>query len=178
MENSKSVSKSEQVQVFSNIMSQKIVFNKLELNKIYYVAGYLMANIMKNQCVCKTCINATGSVQSNNYYYSALTRLRCKHVNTLFFVNPVTFNFFLQMTKIFKTFYPHIRVQKHVNLKEFFIKLCNQSTFSLPACHNLKEKIIKRFIAFKLKNCSQAITPCNKNAIRASKSMVMHAYIK
>jgi len=69
MENSKSVSKSEQVQVFSNIMSQKIVFNKLELNKIYYVAGYLMANIMKNQSVCKTCINATGSIQSNNYYY-------------------------------------------------------------------------------------------------------------
>lgn len=48
MENSKSVSKSEQIQVFFNIMSQKIVFNKLELNKIYYVAGYLMANIMKN----------------------------------------------------------------------------------------------------------------------------------
>ena len=122
MENSKSVSKYERV---FNIMPEKIVFGKLELNKIYYVAGYLMANIMKNQIVCNTCINATGSIQSNNYYYSALTRLRCKNVNTLFFVNPVTFNFFLQMAKIFKTFYPRIRVQKHVNLKQFFVKLYN-----------------------------------------------------
>lgn len=126
----KSMSKSEHVEV-SNVISKNIVFSKIELNKIYHVAGYLIANIIKNQTIYQTCVNATDSKQSNNYYCSVLTRLRSKHVNALFFVNPETFNFFLQMTKIFKTYYLHVRLQKDVNLKKFFIKLCNKITFSL-----------------------------------------------
>lgn len=164
IENRKSVSKSEKVQVL-NVISEKFVFSRLELNKIYLVIGYLIANIKKNQSVCQTCINATGSKQSNNYYYSALVRLRSKHANILFFVNVV--NFFLKMTRIFKTLYPHVILQKNVNLKEFFIKLCNKALFSLPACHNLKEKIIKRFIAYKLKNCLKTVTLSNKKGTRA-----------
>lgn len=111
IKNSKSVSESKQIQVL-NVIPEKTVFSKLELNKIYHVFGYLIANIIKNQTVCQTCTNATESLQSKNYYYSVLTRFRNKHANALFFVNPVTFNFFLQMTRIFKTFYPHIRFKK------------------------------------------------------------------
>lgn len=71
------------------------------------------------------------------------------------------------MTRIFKSLYPHVILQKNVNLKEFFIKLCNKVPFSLPACHNLKEKIIKRFIAYKLKNCLKTVTLSNKKGTRA-----------
>lgn len=161
-----------------NVVAPKIVFSKIELNKIYHIAGYLIANINKRERVCQTCISATGSKNSNNNFYSALTRLRSKHASALFYVHPITFNFFLQMTKIFMTYYPHLRSKTNINMKQLFVQRCNEIAFSLPTCHNLKEKIIRRYISFRLKISSRALPSSNQNGIRASKSMVMHAYVK
>lgn len=82
------------------------------------------------------------------------------------------------MERIFKTYYKHVRSQK-INLKNFFVTKYEEITFSLPECHNLKRKIILRYHAFRLKNCSSKLKPkLNKNVTYASKNAAMHAYVK
>ena len=55
----------------------------------------------------------------------------------------------------------------------------NSVYFPLPDCHKLRDKIIKKFISFRLKsmsqyNCTKAV---NKEYLHASKSIAMHLTI-
>ena len=50
--------------------------------------------------------------------------------------------------------------------------------FSLPECHNLKEKIIARFYSFRVKSCSAKSSRPKKNFSYASKSVAMHVNTK
>ncbi|EFN63682.1 Transposable element P transposase, partial [Camponotus floridanus] len=68
MENRKPVRECEEQIEIPNVVIQKIVFSKIELNKIYYIAGYLIANINKRERICQTCISAAGSKNSNNNF--------------------------------------------------------------------------------------------------------------
>lgn len=99
-----------------------------------------------------TCINATGSTDSIVLPYTELTIARCFKEQSLFFMNEPTIFFIVKMEKIFQTYYKHV-CSKSINLKNFFINLYNTINFTIPNCHNLKQKIIKRFITFRLKKC-------------------------
>lgn len=163
--------------VTADLTNRSISFNRTEYNKIYNVAGYIMASILKNQKACHNCMQATGSKNTTFFYYSRLTRIRAQGANTLFFVNAATFHFFLQMEKIFRIYFKSISEQENMNLKRFFFSKCSDITFSLPGCHKLKDKIILRYVAFRLKISSKTL-PVNKSVRYASKSMAMHNIIK
>lgn len=158
------------------ISNQRISINKTELNILYYIAGYIIVSIRKNQTACNMCINATRSNAPIRHKYNVLTRIKAEKNKTYFFVNTETFQFFIQMERIFRTYYKHVRLHK-INLKHFFCTKYEEIAFSLPECHNLKKKIILRYHAFRLKNCSTTLK-LSKHAAHASKSVAMHEYIK
>jgi len=156
------------------ICNENVFINKTELNILYYIAGYIVANIVKNQNVCEVCVNAV-KCSSKMCRFSNITRIKATKQNS-FFVNEKTFKFFIHMEKIFRIYYKHVRLQK-INLKNFFVTQYEKIDFSLPQCHNMKKKIILRYHAFRLKNASTKLKS-NSRVTYASKSAAMHEHIK
>lgn len=72
----------------SPIPNSTIVFNNIELNVLYNIAGYIIANIKKNMTYCNNCILSLGSKKVQNFKYNNLILLRCYKKETLFFVKP------------------------------------------------------------------------------------------
>lgn len=92
---------------------------------------------------------------------------------TLFFVSAATFSMFLQMEKIFRAYYDEIKLIPKLNLKLFMKhKFESIQYHHICASHEMKDRIMNRFIVFKLKTKSKKDKPMTK--VFASKTMAMH----
>lgn len=157
---------------------KKIVFNFLELNCLYYIGGYIINSIKEKQTVCNFCVNATGSRNSTDYPYASLTRHKCYEEETLFFINETMFKFIVSMEVIFRSFYETVWTLD-IDLNKFFISKMQKIFFSLPECHKLREKIIKKYVSFRIKSmCGVNTTGVNPEFMQASKSIAMHLNTK
>lgn len=59
------------------------------------------------------------------------------------------------MESIFRKYFTVISSQ-NVNIKEFYLKqMSTLCSMEIPDCHNLKNKIIQRFVVFRLKISSK-----------------------
>ena len=101
---------------------QRIVINNIELNVLHHIAGYLIRSIANTQKICKNCLLYTGNLRPTITTYNRLTSLRCYGKDTLFFVNPRTFNFFIEKEKNFRLHISNIKSYNDINLTAFFIK--------------------------------------------------------
>lgn len=150
-----------------------VAFDDIELYALYNIAGYIISNIEKNQKTCLECIAATGSKTQQRRTFDTFTHIKCFAEETLFYVNSVTFQFFKNMESIIKRNLETLSTQN--NITQFLCKRFRDLPYSLPNCHDLKNKIIKRYCIFRLKTLSTVIR--NKSNF-ASKSMAMHLNIK
>lgn len=104
--------------------------------------------------------------------------MRCFKDESLFFVSESTFQFFIEMEKVFRLYYKQLCMLP-VNIQEFFTNKFNNIPFDLPSCHNLKPKIITKFLSFRLKKMSMLHEQkLNSEHVYASKSVCMHAKVK
>lgn len=143
----------------------------VELNILHNISGYIISSIKKSIKTCKQCISSLGSFKCKLRTYNVLTSLRCYKTDTLFFVNDRTFNFFIEMEKIFRSY---IKDCRNTNKRQFFVAKCNNISFFVPPCHNLKDTIIKRFITFRLKINPRQIRAQKLKQYYGSKTMAMH----
>lgn len=60
-------------EIYNYCKTCTVTLNNTDINKLHYIAGYLIMNIFKNENACKACIFATGNKNANFYYYSTLT---------------------------------------------------------------------------------------------------------
>lgn len=139
-----------------------------ELNSMYNVCGYILQSIKKTSKTCETCINAAGSKSPLVKKFAKFSLIKRFREHSLFFCNEYLFYFFLEMESIIRK-YLSIVSSQNVNLKEFFFGKIINLQINLPECHNLKEKIIKRFIVFRLKIYSKKYKSSSKK--HASKSV-------
>jgi len=130
----------------------QINMNNVSLNILYSLAGYIIHTISKLSTVCKSCIDSAGSkTYDSTVKYSKLVRLRRFKSRTLLFVNIATFNFFYEMEIILRKYLPYI-TDKQYNLIKFFMeKMATIRCDALKTCCNLFKKIMKRYIAFRIK---------------------------
>lgn len=154
-----------------NIQRNISQLTNVELNILHHISGYIISSIKKNIKTCNQCISSVGSYKCNLSNYNVLTSLRCYATDTLFFVNDRTFNFFIEMEKIFRSY---IKDCTSKNKREFFVSKCQNISFFVPSCHNLKDNIIKRFITFRLKINPRRIRAQKSRQYYGSKTMAMH----
>lgn len=161
------------------ITEREINISTIELNVLYYIAGYICDRIEKYQKVCDTCIKSikldVDSVVSKDY--NRLCLIKARKTNRRFFVNDQTFDYFLRMEKMYRLYFNNLR-DKRINLKSFFIAKFNEIEFDIPDCHHLKLKIISKFYAYRLKIKSSKQKKIDKNYIYASKSVAMREIVK
>jgi len=75
--------------------------------------------------------------------------------NTLFFINNTTFEYFYQMEILIRQYLPYLKTNFDINkydLVHFFHVQMQDITCleTLKNCHNIKTKIMTRFIRFRL----------------------------
>lgn len=157
LDNSKSVkNKLENIQLPLDIDESDMNLCNGELNSLYNVCGYLIHSIKKKSICCNNCLNSVGS-NSINANYAKLSKLKRYKKGCLFFCNEITFNYFLHMETIFRKYYSIVK-NKNSDIKKFFIDKIKEIDIShIPNCHNLKSKIISRFIMFRLKIAGKKI---------------------
>ena len=130
----------------------------------------------QKQTVCPICISAAGSLQSSESPFASLTRYKCYGDETLFFINDSVF-FIIGMEVIFRSYYDSVW-KLDIDLNQFYTSKMRKINFLLPECHKLHEKIIKKFVSFRIKSmCGVNTTGINPEFMQASKSMAMHLTI-
>ena len=158
-----------------NINLEEIpIFNNIEMNVLYSVAGYIIHSLHKTSTLCQNCVRSVRRKKNDTFQYSKLVRIRCYKKDTLFYINEATFNIFLQMEHIYRQYEKQITFTSHVNIKTQLEKLfttyikCN----FIPICHNLRLKIFKRFAVFRCKIACKKYK--EQKRYFDSKTMTMH----
>lgn len=116
---------------------------------IYHISGYIMGSIKKTSNTCIRCMNQCVSAvpfdQTYGRYSTFLARVRHK---AFMFVTRTIFYFFVCMEEEINRY-----IKKHRQLTKGDMIALQSSLESLrleiPNCHNLKMKMVKRFIRFK-----------------------------
>lgn len=157
------------------IKNKIIGISKKELNSLYGICGYIITSVSKLTKVCKQCIDSAGSTTYDaSLRYSRLLRLRCYKPNTLFFVYDEIFTFFYRMEIEMRRYLPYLKYAKVDFIKFYVAKMKHIKCDTLLNCHNIFDKIMKRYILFRVK------IECKKGKLNAhnSKTMTMHSLIK
>lgn len=138
-------------------ISECVALNYSELNSLYNIAGYIISSIKKTSKTCDICVNSVGSQQPFEMVFTKFSYIKCFRAKTLFFCHESVFYFFVDMEDVFRKYYAIVRNQ-NINLKQFFVD--HMSKIDVPiisSCHNLKNKVISRFVVFRLKIASKKL---------------------
>lgn len=149
------------------------MLSTIELNSLYNIAGYIINSISKTCKICNKCLKSVGSKTALPYSFTKFVQLKCYTKNSLFFVNVETFKIFIKFEHLFRYYSKYFNKMQNVSQKLFLISKCNEIKANhIFDCHSLHEKIITRFIVFRLKIFNK------KNVAKSkkfdSKSMAMH----
>lgn len=166
-----------------DLSTKRINLDNIEINVLYYIAGYILSRISKYNIICKLCLNSAGSLTYEpilNVTYTNFIQLKCFRRNTLFFVNNRTFNYFYNTEIVIRQYLPYLKENfdiKKYNIVNFFKEKmqCIQCD-ALKNCHNIQFKIKMYFIRFRLRISNSKKKLSNK--IYNSKTMAMHALIR
>lgn len=83
------------------------------------------------------------------------------------------------MEKVFLGTIKNLKSYKNLNLKNYFLSTFLEIPYVLPDCHQLKQKICKRWAAFRLKvHLKRKKKNLKNDFCYVSKTMAMHARIK
>lgn len=144
------------------VIQIEVTMDTVDLNILYYVAGYIITSITKTQKTCNRCLSCVGGNRVNFTHYNRLTALRCYGEKTLFFVNQLTFEFLKKMEEMFRTYGKTNLFRDNINLKKYLTEKFLAVPYTIPHCHNLKQKIASRFVIFKLKREKKSLQKCQK----------------
>ena len=165
--------------VFEDIshLEKDLVFEKLDLNTSYYTFGYLISSLIKSrQNICEECVVSVSAEEGFEAVYTKYTTdKKYTSESQLFFMNELTFFYFLKMERVFQSYIEYVKLN-NINANEFFYnELFKITADHIKTCHNFKEKIMKKFISFRLNMSSGKNLKLDKNEEFSSKTMAMHA---
>lgn len=138
-------SKSIIIQETTPTINVTIQLSSIEQNILYYIAGYILKCIVSKE-KCAICVQAVGSKKSTRYIYAKLTRLkRINNSESLYFINEISFQFFLGMEQIFRNHLQRVSSDSTLNCNQYLISQFQKLPYSIPNCHNLKNKLLVRY---------------------------------
>lgn len=124
-------------------------FDEAEKNAIYHITGMLVHKVAKNGSVCNDCVQTCLASDLMLASFANFTMLKDFTGQALVYVNEETFVYFLKLEIIFRE-----QMSQNAN-SDVFNKL-KTILESIPvthfkSCHDIKTKLINKFIYFRLK---------------------------
>lgn len=156
----------------------------IERNALYHIAGYIIGRTLKFDKVCEKCLNQVASHERQNKDYCQYVNLKQfkQDKDSLLYASEKCFCFFLKMEVIFRSITHTLQTVTNLNCVQFllhkFYDNDNIKRVKFLDCHNIKLKLMKRFIRFRLKVYCLKM---RKNVsvtyghVMASKTSAMHA---
>lgn len=132
-------------------LEESILTPSSEQNVVYYLSGMILRQISKQSNACSNCIN---SCVTNNIPHDNVTKfasLKDYTGSALTYVNIETYNYFIKLEHVFKE---NITTMKMLNQDleaRFYSLMKNVEANHIPDCHDMKHKLMKRYIQFRLK---------------------------
>lgn len=130
----------------------------------------MIKSITKKCKTCTTCLESVQSVNPVHLSFTIFVELKCYKTNSLCFPTTQVFQLFVKMEEIFRHYSPFLN-KFNINWKLYFSTVMKKhvNAVHIPSCHNLYEKIINRFVTFRLRIFNKKRICCRK--IYDSKSM-------
>lgn len=127
-------------------------FDNSEANALFHVAGYIVGTIGKNMKTCKTCFDPCHCDAPFDKVLGRFSNLLATTRGKPFvYVSKPIFNFFACMESLVRQ-----HLKKKRSMSKSLIKAVEQEfttlNLDIPKCHNIKTKMIRRFLQFKLKS--------------------------
>ncbi|XP_065075480.1 uncharacterized protein LOC135699203 [Ochlerotatus camptorhynchus] len=122
--------------------------NDAEKNVVFHIAGMIVHKVAKHGAVCQQCIEKCIAT-SSDCHYNKFTVSKDFTGQALVYVNNETFIFFLKLEIVFRNEINHCRNDQVFDTIEH--QLLNIPAEHLILCHDLKRKLIRRFLHFRLK---------------------------
>ena len=134
--------------------SETITYDECELCSLYYLGGYIISSVQKCQATCKTCISfliCNTVLEQINAKVARLTTIKQYKDNCLVYCSQLAFDLFIISETVFRQFQACL-LQNKCNIQQLLYRTIINSSMdiSVPQCHNIKEKIINRFLFIRL----------------------------
>lgn len=122
--------------------------NDAEKNVVFHLAGMIVHKVAKHGAVCHQCIEKCIAT-SSECRYNKFTVSKDFTGQALVYVNEQTFVFFLKLEIVFRSEIGQSRNENVFDTIEYQLEKIRADHF-VP-CHDLKRKLIRRFLLFRLK---------------------------
>jgi hypothetical protein len=151
-----------------------VELDSLEVNCLYYLAGYVVSRVIKDDSTSADCISAVRSADFTNELGSTITQLLVLKEfksGSLVPCNEITFNLLLSCEIYFRQKESSFLSATN-NIKQQLVVDLNLSTadIQLPECHNIELKIISRFIGARLQFFAKKQRSIRKELLRKKNS--------
>lgn len=127
-------------------------YDNSETNALFHVAGYIVGTIGKNMQTCNICFDPCHTSAPFDKLYERFSNLLANARGKPFvYVSKPIFDFFVCMEFLVRQ---HLVEKQNIDRKAIkSIEIELKTLFlDIPKCHNLKIKMIRRFLQFKLKS--------------------------
>ncbi|XP_021707597.1 uncharacterized protein LOC110678689 [Aedes aegypti] len=123
--------------------------NASEKNVVYHLAGMIVHKVAKHGAVCHQCIEKCLATEPYISDYSKLTITKDFTGQALVYVNEETFIYFLKLEIVFRSELENLNNENVFDTIES--QLIHIPAAHLIPCHDLKRKLLRRFLFFRLK---------------------------
>ena len=153
----------------------------VEENALYHLSGYCVHSILKTQKLCDVCVAAVLRTDTEVQIPDTLLKLREYKAGSLIQVSKDVFSMLSTFECMFRQKISDLCTKS--NVKSSLIDLSNQplSSVSLPTCHNVKAKLISKYIDVRLRiyasQKSKEKQSKSEKCTLSSKSVAMRALV-
>lgn len=163
-------------------LDQAFISHLTELNQelsieediLYYLSGYTIHGVLKySRIACDTCLSAltsdTPQVDTNGV--DTLIKLKDYTGSSLIYCAlPVFREIFVAAESMFVNLEKDndFVVKKNV-IPELISAVMQKSNIDLPTCHAIKEKLVKRFVTFRMKISAKELTRTKRDSLKQKK---------
>lgn len=145
-----------------------IEFDETDLSCSYYLCGYVLSRVIKNDKTCSECVAAAKSLDYQTEMGSKITKLLSLkefRAGALVPCGCDVYNVLLTAEKIFRQ-HESAMLSKNGNMKQMIADEVKLSCcdVKLPECHAIKDKLINRFIGVRLQIFAKKIRSIRKKS--------------
>lgn len=131
-----------------------VELDSTELCCLYYLAGYVLSRVVKNDVTCSLCVisvRATDFVQEMGSDITNLMTLKEYRPGSLMPCNQAAFDVLLSAEIAFRQC-EHLFLSASNDLREQLMVeiLSKTADINFPECHDIKRKLVRRFIGVRL----------------------------
>lgn len=135
---------------YSNDVFEDTLFDNSERNQIYHVGGYILRSVTMNYTVCEACLSPCISDSPYLKSFTKYTILKDYTGDALFYITEPVYMFFVALERIFRENISSMSTSDNIpSQMTALMMLIRTSIFE--ECHEIRRKIIDRFVTFRLR---------------------------